>query len=213
MQRKIFFCAVATVIYLVVYITTNHFHLFEPSGLPLLEFEKKIPFLPWTVWIYTTDYVYLFVVVFLIRSEKVDLYFYSFMVFTLIVLFIFVLFPTVYPRGNWEVAGGSSGGILMNLVRWVDTPANCFPSAHIGTCVLGALFIKRVSRSILPIFTLWTILISISTLTTKQHYFLDIVGGIVLAYISYYAVFNRWLLRKIPENLKSGLQPPGALKV
>jgi hypothetical protein len=67
----------------------------------------------------------------------------------------------------------------------------CLPSMHVAltifpTCLSFSVFRSRLIRTILVILT---VLITISTLTFKEHVFLDAVTGILLALV-FYAVWR-----------------------
>jgi len=65
------------------------------------------------------------------------------------------------------------------LMHSADNPYTCFPSLHITNCMLVTLAHWRSPRRrwLLP----WAVLIAISTITTGQHVFIDILGGILVA--------------------------------
>jgi len=191
MKRNIVFCLIAATYFLSGYMLTNHFQLFPPTMLMLFPFENAIPMLSWTVLIYMTDYVYLLSILFILKDEKIDRFFYSFILLATIHILVFTFYPTVYPRGGWQLPLTSFFDYILHYIRIIDSPYNCFPSAHISICFLGVFFIKRLKKELFPFFLAWAILISISTLTTKQHYFLDIIGGILVAAFSYYMIFKQ----------------------
>ena len=72
----------------------------------------------------------------------------------------------------------------------VDGTRNAFPSLHCALTLYHLLFVGRVlspglslpSRALLTATAaLWTAAICYSTLATRQHYFVDIPAGLVLA--------------------------------
>jgi membrane-associated phospholipid phosphatase len=76
----------------------------------------------------------------------------------------------------------------MRFLYWVDRGDNLFPSIHCSMSWLCWLWVR--GRKDVPLQ--WRVLslviavaICISTLTTRQHVFVDIIGGIVLAEVSY----------------------------
>jgi membrane-associated phospholipid phosphatase len=77
---------------------------------------------------------------------------------------------------------------------------NCFPSLHVAQCFLAAFAVHRVHRGVGMVAVLWAFLVGVSTVYTKQHYVLDVVGGIVLASVAC-AIFLRGYAREaIPES-------------
>jgi membrane-associated phospholipid phosphatase len=88
-----------------------------------------------------------------------------------------------------EFTGNSFGESIMRAVFAIDHSANCFPSFHTFFALLGALVIKNRSKSFfqsaLAFFLASAVMIS--TITTGQHYFIDLIGGTGLALINYIA--------------------------
>ena len=79
---------------------------------------------------------------------------------------------------------------LYRLIVSMDQPINCIPSLHAGMTVFAMLFAHRIlapepaplRRILLTLGWIWTILILYGTLATKQHYFLDLPAGALLAW-------------------------------
>jgi membrane-associated phospholipid phosphatase len=112
-----------------------------------------------------------------------------------IALMFYIVFPvSVYAYHQYVLAQPTDSdffAILMKeYVESLDTSFNCFPSLHAavsGTCFY-ALFREskvnpsRASRIIVAISFGITAGIILSTLFLKQHYILDVVAGILLAW-------------------------------
>ena len=92
---------------------------------------------------------------------------------------------------------------MTRIVFWVDTPAqNCFPSLHCAVSMLFILYMFECKKCplYLKILTLIiSILIMIATLCTKQHVFIDLLSGDILAIVSYIMVNN---LKKTKKKVK-----------
>src|ERR1035438_4705254 len=54
----------------VLYLTSNHFHIFRPQLLPLSRIDAAVPFVPQTVWLYVSEYLYGVVIYWSYRSEE-----------------------------------------------------------------------------------------------------------------------------------------------
>ena len=195
MKKKLILFSIGLAVFLIGYLVTNHFPLFEPRLLPVFEFEKQIPFIPQTGWIYTSDYVYLMVMTYLLRKKPIDRYFWSFLTLNSINFSFYIAYPTIFPRENFPIESIDFGNFALYLARLVDAPTNCFPSSHIGACMLGALFLLTISRRYFFIFLSWAALISFSTLTVKQHYVIDIPGGMIVGIISFLPFFWKEISR------------------
>lgn len=106
---------------------------------------------------------------------------------------IYFFYPTYVARPIIE-----EGDIFNNLVLWVykkDNPYNCMPSIHVLNSVLVMLFVN-VSNNINCVYKFICItigiLICLSTMFIKQHYFIDVIVGIGLSYTLYYLINLIW---------------------
>jgi len=85
--------------------------------------------------------------------------------------------------------GGGVGERLMRAVFSVDLEANCFPSSHTYFAVLGAILVSQGSASPWTRRLTWALAVAVcaTTVTTGQHYFIDILGGVIAALLGYTA--------------------------
>lgn len=78
------------------------------------------------------------------------------------------IFDAIYVWGNNQVP-----------------PYNAFPSLHVAISTICTLaFWEAKSKWFKPML-IWAGLIIISTVLTKQHYFLDVISGLILGFISF----------------------------
>jgi membrane-associated phospholipid phosphatase len=169
-----------------LYMVPNHYDFFPPQQLPFLPGEKAIPMIQWTSWIYGSLYFCLLVGIYLIPKPVI---FRSMMMVAVMYCFhvaVFVFFPTTFPRDSW-----GSGGLALELIRLMDSPRNCFPSLHVSTCWFFSLVVYRArSRVAGGVLVIWSFLIAVSTLTTKQHYLLDVMAAVPIS------IFFAWKVVK-----------------
>lgn len=169
----------------------QHYHALHcavDNIIPFCEFFV-IPYLGWIVAIFLLAF-YCFKHEKLI-FEKLIRYF---IVCTVIVFLIFILFPScqelrpeVFPRNNifsW----------MTSVVYFFDTPTNTCPSMHVIGC-MGLLFaswdiekFRNVKARIL--LSLGAVLIILSTLFLKQHSFLDIVASVPICLLGWWLCFG-----------------------
>ncbi len=114
---------------------------------------------------------------------------------------IFVLFPTEIIRP--PVAGSGVFTESLRFLHHIDGSVALFPSGHVTYSLLAALTTMHMDRKLA--LTVWpaALLIMPSTVLIKQHYLVDILGGIIVALFSYYFVF-RPLWRQINANKRAG---------
>lgn len=157
--------------------------------LPMPEFERSIPFLNWTIWIYIVLYpIYIIWALANYKNEgEMNKTVYGFILLTVISCLLFILFPVNYPRELYPLAPGTdiTTQIFMAM-RVLDKPSNCLPSLHVGICYLFAYAFLKESRGKFIISFLISSLIAYSTLTTKQHYIYDIALGFLLSSAIYF---------------------------
>ncbi|OFZ36560.1 MAG: hypothetical protein A2070_09455, partial [Bdellovibrionales bacterium GWC1_52_8] len=171
-----------------LYALTNRFLWHEPRLLQLTFIDHTIPFLPSSIWIYMSAFLFLPWMYHRTLTE----YRRNLLGFMGLVAFsaaIFLIYPVRFPRELYPLEGVPSfTHSVFSWLRGVDAPVNCMPSLHAS--VIAYVFFnyvhsqKRIEFSFLKIsgYGLWTALILLSTLTTKQHYVFDILAGALLGY-------------------------------
>jgi membrane-associated phospholipid phosphatase len=176
-----------------VYMLSNHFHLYPPQLLPLSWVDQATPFLPQTVWMYMSEYVF-FLAVYLACEDMTNLnkYLYSIMTLQFVSVIIFTLWPTTYPRELYPLPHHLDAITYsaFDSLRAADSPASCCPSLHVSSVFLSAFIFLDDRRDKFPFYLIWATLIALSTLTTKQHYVLDVISGLLLA-IGMYGFFHK----------------------
>ncbi len=164
--------------YVFFYIFPNFHPLFPPVMLPQTLLDRAMPFMPWTFMIYLSDYLFIGAAIAMLHGEE----FYSFarQMFGALVLCgaFFMFVPTTYPRPPYPPSGSALIQLAMDMVAAGDMPTNCFPSMHVALTAICAWSLRSKSRLLYGIFMVWAWLIFLSTMTTKQHYCVDILGGI-----------------------------------
>jgi membrane-associated phospholipid phosphatase len=176
-----------------MYLLANHFHIFPPRLLPMSWVDLAVPFLPSTFWVYTSEYVF-FAVIYICSRDMNNLnkYFYSFLTLQLVSVAVFFVWPTTYPRGQFPLPEDLDAltYYAFSSLRQTDTPANCCPSLHVSSVYLSSFIYLDERKWLFPPFFIWATAIAASTLTTKQHYLIDVVAGFMMAVIMYW-VFHR----------------------
>lgn len=160
----------------------------NPHVLPLSFLDNLVPFVPHTVWIYLSE-VLICIAAFYAARDRTNLarYLGSLMVASITAVTFFILFPTIFPRIDYPIPTNMDQMTLglFNWVRKVDYPTNCLPSLHVCYSFLASFVFLQEQKAKFLFFFIWAILISLSTMTTKQHYFLDVITGFFIAFLSY----------------------------
>ncbi len=170
--------------------------------------DQKIPFSIYAIIPYCTWYFMLFIVPYIIYKKdktKFSKYCITYILMTIVANIIFVIYPTTVNRPIVE--GASIIELLTRLIFWIDTPVlNCFPSLHCAISMLWILFIFNIKESTNKekmIITTISILIMLSTLYLKQHVFIDLVSGDIIATCIYFIIIkDNKLTNKFKKLLK-----------
>ena len=164
----------------VLYLLTGRVHLGEPALLPMSVMDRRIPFLSWTIWIYHTQFFFLLIAMWTLQqTANISRTFYAVVAASLISFAIFFVYPTTLPRAELITGGLTKSAFA--LLYSIDAPTNCLPSLHVALGWIAAMGIGEEKRRWRGWALLWAALISLSTLTTKQHYLIDVLAGLCVA--------------------------------
>lgn len=184
-----------SILAVLIYAIPNHFPIFEPRLLPLSNFELSIPLVPWTVWIYSTEMILIALPFFATKdAESSNRYLFAFFALQTLSCVFFVFFPTTYPRDLYPLDPQTMDSLtfaLFSHVRVADAPTNCLPSLHVSSVYLASMAFYQESRKIFRWCFIWATAIALSTLTTKQHYIVDIISGLLMAMGSYWLFYYK----------------------
>lgn len=159
---------------------------FDPS----LAIDAVWPFVPEAVFVYLLAYV-IIVALFAVRRSAAFLNhaYLNFIVMNLTAFTIFVLFPSQGPeRGTLP----SDASALLAFLFQLDARWNAFPSLHVANPILVALLAlrERGADALSAALLLVALAIAVSTLLVRQHYLLDVVGGMLLAGVVFAALWT-----------------------
>lgn len=95
----------------------------------------------------------------------------------------FALYPTYVIRPR--LVGDEWATELMRMLYATDGAFNAFPSGHVYFTTIMTLFWIRWRPGQRWLWVAFWLVVSLSTLFTKQHYIPDVIGGAGLAWVSY----------------------------
>lgn len=171
--------------------------------------DYKIPFSPEWIIIYFGCYIS-WVAFYIITCRESKEICYNFVtaevIAKMIALVVFIVYPTeMVERGTFEQSLGN--GLLEQITAFMynaDKPVNLFPSIHCLASWVGfrgLSWCKKVSAQLKIFAFILAILVFLSTLFTKQHYVIDILGGVLAVeigiFISKKLRFGSFIRRKI----------------
>ena len=167
----------------------------------VFEWERALPFVPWTIVPYWTIDAFYAVSLFLCRDRaEVGTLGRRLLTAQVIAVLCFIVFPLRFAFTQ-PAADGVFGAMFIALSAF-DKPFNQAPSLHIALLViLWVHYAPRCAGMLRLALHGWFALIGVSVLTTFQHHFIDIPSGAALG------LFCLWLWPADPA-----LSPLGAAR-
>ena len=170
------------VVSMLCYFVPNKFTFFASHSVMLTPLDHMIPLIPWTIWIYISYYAFIIAAYFFAAGHRNEQLVYAgaMMLSAVIGCVIFIFFPTEIPRDLYPWFGRSDMHTnMLDAIREADRPVNCLPSMHVCMTFISAVTYSITSKkSWVKVFAwFWFLAISFSTMSTKQHYFVDVLAG------------------------------------
>jgi membrane-associated phospholipid phosphatase len=168
--------------------------------IPATPWDNLIPLKPSWSLIYGSLYVFVILPLCVVRqTEQIRRTVNAYLTIWIVAYLWFLFYPTVSSHPSKIHEQGFYAWVLGSIIYTCDVPYNCFPSLHVAHSFVSALTCYRVNRGVGIAAVCWAFLIGISTLYTKQHYILDVIAGIFLAYIAYLIFLRSYPREAIPE--------------
>ncbi len=175
----------------IAYLNARH----QASGAPYIPLEtaldRVISFDPRWIWIYLSYYPGCFLP--LVGWNRRALFRQVALGYAIEFGACFVSFALIPARmAQPSVPGGGWNEWAVRKLFEIDPGFNIFPSLHVANVLLIAAVLARFDRRFAVPAWIWAILVSISTVTVKQHYAVDVLAGATLAAITIRLVLVRW---------------------
>ncbi len=161
-------------------------------ALPL---DSWIPFIPATIFFYVTIYFFWLPP---IISKNVNVQQYARIIAAVALAFVItfalhIIIPSSYPRPilSADAVNTSWTQYFVQKIYNSDLPNNTFPSSHVVAAVtLMIMAYPYLRKKAFTAYASWGALISLSTLTVKQHYIVDVAVAIAVA------IFSAWIIKR-----------------
>lgn len=171
--------------------------------------DSRIPFLPFFIVFYILAYAqWLFSYLYHCKQSEKCCYqlITSDLLSKIICIVCFIFLPTTINRP--DITGSGIFEWLTRLIFSIDSPVNLFPSMHCimsWLCFRSSLRIEKPSFAYSAIQFILSLLIFASTVFVKQHFFIDVVSGIIVAEICWFISerFSLWHIFKKRECSRS----------
>lgn len=167
------------------------------------DFDRAVPVMPAFVVVYLGCYLFWAVNYILIAKQGKEhcmRFVTADIISRLICCVFFLVFPTTNVRPVLEDTGIWTS--LLQMVYEMDAPTRLFPSIHCLVswfCYIGIRGQRSVSKGYRAFSCLFALLVCISTQVTKQHYIVDVIGGIVIAELAWYAACRTQWYRTVEQ--------------
>lgn len=153
-------------------------------GALVFDWERMIPFLPWTIVPYwSIDLLYGLSLFTCTDRRELDTHAKRLLTAQIAAVCCFLLFPLTFTFER-PMSDGVFGW-LFQILGLFDKPFNQAPSLHVALLVILWAQYERVIRGKVwrSVLHGWFTLIGVSILTTWQHHFIDIPTGALLGFL------------------------------
>jgi membrane-associated phospholipid phosphatase len=169
-----------------------YFHIlrhpaYPTTMIPLTLMDKLIGFQPLALPLYLSLWIYIAAAPALIISRR-ELYEFTIAISLMCItgLALFYFWPTAISPAdiNWDLHPN------MSFLKNIDASGNACPSMHVAAAFFSGMWISRILNRIkAPIWLkllniMWCAGIIYSTLATRQHVAIDVLGGLLLGSIA-----------------------------
>lgn len=185
MQQQLFALTLCTIVFMAVYNLSSRYAS-SLNNVPsfTFDFERIIPFVPLSIIPYMSSGVFFCLVFFLCQNKKqLKILTWRMLFVTVTAGFFFITVPLRFSLVKPEVSD-SILKLPFSFLKSFDSPFNQSPSLHIAFAFIFWSVFKDLPKWRFFLM-LWLILVGISTLTTYQHHFIDVLTGGILAHASF----------------------------
>jgi len=157
---------------------------FPVTPMPVTALDRWLPFQPAALPLYASLWLYVSLPpAFILERRRLVAYGWAIASLCAAGLLIFLVWPTATPAAlvDWDRHPAFA------MLKGLDTNGNACPSLHVATAAFSACWLHRLlremgaGRAVLAGNALWCAAIVYSTLATKQHVLVDVVGGLALS--------------------------------
>lgn len=167
-----------------IYLLTNRLPVGAVATNVLTHLDSYIPVLPIFIVPYLLFYPFVFGGLLYLFIHNRESYLQTILSYSLglaVAYLTYVAFPTTVPR--LPVNGPDVFSAMLRFIYSIDQPYNCLPSIHVLGTILVMAGIWQAERNRYWWVQLMGISIILSTMFTRQHGILDVLGGLVVGFV------------------------------
>lgn len=170
---------------------------------PFIWLDHAMPLRPAWIAVYGSLYMCGFLLpLVIVRGDELFRQSMKAYIFVMSVAYLgFWFYPTVAPLTERKVVNGFAEWSLQ-LFYDIDQPYGCFPSLHVAYSFVGALACYRMHRGVGIAGALWSVLIGLSTVYTKQHFVVDAIAGGIMGVAAYWLFLRGRPHQPVPDDEK-----------
>lgn len=176
------------VLFVAIYGSTNWITSLRNDRLRLwFEWELAIPPIPWMAWPYLSLVAAFFMPMFTLGKAEIDALCRRLATATMVSGVCFLLVPAElgFARQAWV----AEREITFRLIHTLDLPHNLMPSLRVSwSLILLITLLATCTPAVRRLFELWLVLVLASVVLTHQHHVLDVLGGILVAFVCFVTV-------------------------
>jgi membrane-associated phospholipid phosphatase len=163
-------------------------------------FDRAIPLLTWTTWFYQPLYVGIFVVGLIgFRSKFLyDRAIIGIWANVVVGALGHYFIRAEYPRPVLPIPYPDISTWFLAQVHRIDPPGNVFPSLHVAHTFMITFLLSLDRPRLGRVALVMSILLALSTMTTKQHFVADVVAGLAMAFMA-----RAWANREVARLYRS----------
>jgi len=180
LQLRLLTLAAISAIFAVAYGLANHWTAQRSDiGRGVFEFERAIPFVPWSIVPYLSLVGFYAASFFVGDRAALRVHALRLLLNLVLALACYALMPLRFQFERPATAGLC--GLLFDLLGAFDLPYNRAPSLHISVMLIVWVRLRPfASPRWRAVLHLWFALIGMSVLTTYQHHLIDIPAGLAI---------------------------------
>jgi len=169
----------------VAYFFINEMHNGQSGAKLGISIDRAIPVSKYWVWCYLLYFIIIVLPFFLTKTRR-ELWrtLTAYGITAMITLAFFAFWRTEMIRP--EIFSEDISARMLKAIYRHDRPFNCFPSQHVAYSWTAAFVSLKLNRNAGIIILILAALTSAATLLIKQHWFVDVAGGLAVAVLAHF---------------------------
>ena len=159
--------------------------------------DNLIPYVPIFVLAYVLWFLFPLFLLYISNKRTTNLnqvisIYVSTILLTILLYIIYLIFPSSSEMLTPQIIDNNYNLVnyFIQLIYSIGVPYNAFPSYHVAPLVLLSFFLYDNIRRLFWIQLPVNLLIIVSTVFVKYHFFVDIIGGVFMGAFAYFIIYK-----------------------